>query len=142
VKSYQIKPAEVVRKWYIIDGADKILGRIASRAAMAIMGKNKPIYTPNVDCGDFVVVINVDKIKLTGKKLEQKLDFTHSGYPTGDKYTPYGILMKKNPERAVMLAVRGMLPKNKLRDKMIKRVKSYQGDKHPHVVEKPVTMKV
>ncbi|MCX5776029.1 MAG: 50S ribosomal protein L13 [Candidatus Firestonebacteria bacterium] len=142
MKSFQIKPAEVERKWYVIDGANKILGRIASKAAMAIMGKNKPIYTPNVDCGDFVIVLNVDKIKLSGKKLEQKLDFTHSGYPTGDKYTPYSILMKKNPERAMMLAVKGMLPKNKLRDRMIKRLKSYQGDKHPHAGEKLGSIKV
>ena len=142
MKSFQIKPADVVRKWYVIDGANKILGRIASKAAMAIMGKTKPIYTPNVDCGDFVIVLNVDKIKLSGKKLEQKLDFTHSGYPTGYKYTPYGILMKKNPERAMMLAVKGMLPKNKLRDRMIKRLKAYQGDKHPHAGEKLGTIKV
>jgi len=132
MKTYYAKPKDVIRKWYLIDVKDKILGRVATKIAVILMGKNKPIYTPNIDTGDYVIAINVDKIKLTGKKLEQKMDYTHSGYPGGHRFTPYKVLIAKNPERALKLAVRGMLPKTKLGDKMLKKLKVYRGEVHPH----------
>ncbi|MFH1824977.1 MAG: 50S ribosomal protein L13 [Candidatus Firestonebacteria bacterium] len=132
MKTYYAKPKDVVRKWYLIDIKDKILGRVATKIAMILMGKNKPTYTPNTDTGDYVIAINAGKVKLTGKKLEQKTDYTHSGYPGGHRFTPYKVLIAKNPERAIELAVKGMLPKTKLGDKMLKKLKAYKGEVHPH----------
>jgi len=134
-KSYLPKADGIVRKWHLIDGDGLVLGRIATNAAMILMGKRKAIYTPHLDTGDFVVVTNASKIVLTGKKLEQKIDYRHSGYPRGDKYMLYGRLMKENPEKAVRLAVEGMLPKNKLRGKRIVRLKIYRDATHPHAAQ-------
>lgn len=137
MKSYMAKTNEIDRKWYLIDAEGKVLGRLASEIATILSGKHKPIYTPHVDTGDFVVVINADKIKLTGKKLEQKNYIYHTGYPGGLKKIPYERLIKERPERIIELAVKGMLPKNRLGRKMIKKLKVYAGLEHKHEAQKP-----
>jgi len=131
-KTYLVKNTEIKRKWHIMDASGKVLGRLATEAANILRGKDKVIYTPYVDCGDFVVVTNAKKIVLTGKKLEQKLDFHFLGRSGSARYTPYSVIMEKNPEKAVILAVKGMLPKNRLASKQIKRLKVYRDDSHPH----------
>ena len=137
MKSYMAKPNEIERKWYVIDAENKVLGRLASEIAKILSGKNKPIYTPHVDTGDFVIVINADKVKLTGKKLNQKHYRYHTGYPGGLRSIPYERLMEKNPERVIELAVKGMLPKNRLGRKMFKKLKVYRGPEHKHEAQKP-----
>ena len=127
----------VQRKWYILDAAGKPLGRTAATAATLLRGKHKVDYTPHVDCGDFVIVINVDKAVLTGAKLEQKYYRTHSGYAGGLKEVKYRLLMQDRPELAMRLAVKGMLPKNTLGRWALKRLKTYQGDTHPNEAQKP-----
>jgi len=131
------KTGKVERKWYLIDLEGKILGRAASRVASILKGKHKAIYTPHLDTGDHVVAINAEKVRLTGKKLDQKLDFRHSGWPGGAKFIPYGELMKKKPEQVFKLAVKGMLPKNSLGRTMIKKLRIYRGDKHKQLAQKP-----
>jgi len=118
----------VNRKWFFIDAKDEVLGRLSTVAVGILQGKRKPEYAPNKDIGDFVLVINAAQVKLTGKKLEQKLDYRHSGYPGGDKYTLYKDLILTNPEKIIKLSISGMLPKNRLRTKMLRRVKIYKGD--------------
>ncbi|WP_409229020.1 50S ribosomal protein L13 [Gudongella sp. SC589] len=137
MKSYMAKANEVERKWYIIDAEDKVLGRLATEIATILRGKNKPIYTPHVDTGDFVIVINADKVKLTGKKLEQKNYTYHTGYPGGLRQVSYGKLMEKNPEKIIELAVKGMLPKNSLGRQMYRKLKVYRGTEHGHEAQKP-----
>ncbi|NMB07123.1 MAG: 50S ribosomal protein L13 [Tissierellia bacterium] len=137
MKSYMAKPEEIERKWYVIDAEDKVLGRLATEVATILRGKHKPIYTPHVDTGDFVIVINADKIKLTGKKLEQKEYKYHTGYPGGLKSISYKQIMEKNPERAIELAVKGMMPKNKLGRQMYKKLRVYSGPEHNHQAQKP-----
>lgn len=137
MKSYNAKPNEIERKWYIIDAEGKVLGRLASEVAKILRGKNKPIYTPHVDTGDHVIIINAEKIVLTGKKLDQKMYRRHSGHPGGLKETPYRRLMAEKPEMAMQLAVKGMLPKNSLGRKMIKKMKVYTGTEHNHEAQKP-----
>ncbi|MFH1367549.1 MAG: 50S ribosomal protein L13 [Elusimicrobiota bacterium] len=134
-RTYLPKKDGIVRKWHLLDGQDFVLGRLATKAAGILCGKIKPIYTPHLDTGDFAVVVNAEKVRLTGNKLQQKIDFRHSGYPGGDKYMLYDELMKKNPEKAVRLAVKGMLPKNRLGAKMIKRLNIYKGPTHPHAAQ-------
>jgi large subunit ribosomal protein L13 len=131
------KAQEVDRKWYVLDAENKPLGRVATEAARLLRGKHKPTFTPHVDTGDFVIIVNADKILLTGKKLDQKVMYKHSGYPGGLKETPYRRLMAEKPERAVEAAVRGMLPKNRLGRKMIKKMKVYAGSEHLHQAQKP-----
>ncbi len=131
------KREEVDRKWYVLDGKGKPLGRLASLAAKILRGKHKPIYTPHVDTGDHVIIINADKVVLTGKKLNQKKYYRHTGYPGGLRETPYEKLMQENPELAVEKAVRGMLPHNRLGRKMIKKLKVYRGESHPHQAQQP-----
>jgi large subunit ribosomal protein L13 len=131
-RTYLIKQDAIERKWHLIDASGKILGRLAVEIAGLLRGKNKVFYTNHIDCGDFVVVINASKIVLTGKKLDQKTYFTYSGYPGGVRLTPYSILMKKSPEKALLSGVKGMLPKNNLADKQITRLKVFKGDKHTH----------
>jgi large subunit ribosomal protein L13 len=138
VKTYMAKPGEIVRSWYVIDATNQTLGRLSSEVAAILRGKHKPTYTPHVDTGDFVIVINADKIQLTGNKLDQKKYRRHSGYPGGLKETSYRDLMQKKPEKAVEIAVKGMLPKNRLGAKMIKKLKVYRGDTHPHQAQKPI----
>jgi large subunit ribosomal protein L13 len=135
--TYMAKPNEVERKWYIIDATDKTLGRLASEAASLLRGKHKPEFTPHVDTGDFVVVINAEKIFLTGKKLQNKMYYRHSLYPGGLKVTSAGDMLKKTPERVLELAIHGMLPKTRLGNKMKTKLKVYAGTEHPHQAQQP-----
>lgn len=125
------------RKWYVVDATDKVLGRLASEIAKILRGKHKPNYAPHQDVGDFVIVVNAEKVKLTGKKLEQKIYFRHSGYPGGAKYIPVRRMLAKRPEYVIERAVRLMLPKNALGRKMFKKLKVYAGPDHPHQAQKP-----
>ncbi|NMP21982.1 50S ribosomal protein L13 [Sulfobacillus harzensis] len=137
MSTYMARPAEVTRKWYVIDAAGLPLGRVATAAAMLLRGKHKPIYTPHIDTGDYVVIVNADKAVLTGRKLDQKIYFRHSGYEGGLKRTVYRQLMAKKPEFAVEKAVRGMLPHNRLGRAMFKKLKVYRGSEHPHSAQQP-----
>ncbi|MDU3456547.1 MULTISPECIES: 50S ribosomal protein L13 [Peptoniphilus] len=137
MKSYMAKANEIERKWYVIDAEGKVLGRLASEIASVLRGKRKPIFTPHVDCGDFVIVINADKVVLTGNKLNQKIHAYHTGYPGGRKEIVYAEMMEKRPEKVIELAVKGMLPKNRLGRKMIKKLKVYTGSEHPHAAQAP-----
>ena len=132
-----VKPEDADQKWYIVDAEGQILGRLASKVARIIRGKDKPIFTPNMDTGDFVVVINAEKIKLTGKREQLKAYKRHSGYPGGQKIVSYQEMLVKKPEFVVENAVKGMLPKTRLGNKLIKKLKVYAGDKHPHTAQKP-----
>jgi large subunit ribosomal protein L13 len=138
-KSYVAKPAETnpERGWWVIDAAGIPLGRLASVVATRVRGKHKPTFTPHVDTGDFVVVVNAAKTKLTGRKLQQKKYYRHSAYPGGLKQVTYDLLMENKPEFAVLKAVRGMLPKNRLGRQLIKKVKVYAGPDHPHTAQQP-----
>ncbi|MBM4172125.1 MAG: 50S ribosomal protein L13 [Ignavibacteria bacterium] len=133
-----IKTEDVDHKWYLIDAKDQILGRLAAKVARIIRGKNKAIFTPNMDTGDFVVVINAEKIKLTGKREIKKTYFTHSMYPGGGKTKTLSEIKAKKPEYIIEHAVRGMLPKTRLGNKLIKKLKVYSGDVHPHSAQQPV----
>ena len=137
MKSYIAKPAEVERKWYVIDAEDKTLGKIASEVASILRGKKKPIYTPHVDTGDYVIVINAEKVRVTGKKEEQKIYKSHSGYPGGLKETTLTELRAKKPEEIIRHAVKGMMPKGKLGRQMFKKLKVYAGPEHPHTAQNP-----
>ena len=141
MKTFMAKPGEVERKWYVVDATDMVLGRLASNVAAVLRGKNKPIFTPNVDTGDYVIIINADKVRLTGKKLEQKYYRYHTGYIGGLKEIQYKDMMEKKPVLAVELAVKGMLPKNSLGRKMFKKLKVYAGSEHPHAAQQPVELK-
>ncbi len=137
MSTYMAKPEEVDRKWYVVDLAGKTLGRAASEIAKVLRGKHKPTYTPHVDTGDFVIVINAEKVHLTGNKKTQKLYRKHSRYPGGLKEMPYNELLEHKPELAIQHAVKGMLPKNKLGRKMFKKLKVYAGSEHPHQAQQP-----
>jgi len=128
----------VVRSWYIVDAADKPLGRVASAVAMILMGKNKPTYTPHVDCGDFVVIINAEKVKLTGAKRENAKVYNYSGYPSGLRVRTYGEVLDKQPEYLIEKVVKGMLPKTRL--KLWRKLKVYAGPNHPHAAQQPVAI--
>jgi large subunit ribosomal protein L13 len=136
------KPDEVDRQWYVVDATDKTLGRLATRIAEILRGKHKPIYTPHIDTGDYVIVINAEKIKLTGNKWQQKKYYRHSGYPGGIKETTYEKLVQKKPEFIIEKAVRGMIPHNKLGRQMIKKLKVYSGPEHPHQAQQPVELEL
>ncbi len=137
MSSYMQKPLEVERKWYIIDASDKSLGRVAATAASILRGKHLPTFTPNVDCGDHVIIINADKVKLTGNKLAQKVRYYHTGWVGGIKEIHYDKLMAENPEKAVMYAVKGMLPNNTIGRKSLTRLRVYKGTEHEHEAQKP-----
>lgn len=137
MKSYNAKPQEIERKWYVIDASGKTLGRLSTEIASILRGKRKPIYTPHVDTGDYVIVTNAENIVLTGKKLEQKYYKYHTGYAGGLREVRYDVLMEKNPEKIIMLAVKGMLPKNSLGRQMFKKLKVYRGSEHNHEAQKP-----
>lgn len=141
MKTYMAKPAEVERKWYVVDATDKVLGRLASQVAMVLRGKNKPTFTPNVDTGDYVIIINADKVRLTGKKLEKKYYRYHTGYIGGLKEVQYKKLMAEKPEFVVYKAVKGMLPKNAIGRTMIKKLHVYAGNEHNHQAQQPVELK-
>lgn len=130
-----IRDMDVKRDWVVYDAKDKIFGRLLTEVATILRGKHKPSYTPNVDCGDFVVIVNADKINFTGMKLEDKMYYTHTGYFGGMNSEKLGELIKKNPEKLYKLAVRGMLPKTKLGRAMIKKLKVYAGSEHPHTAQ-------
>lgn len=140
--TYMAKPHEVEKKWYVIDATDMPLGRLASEVAKILRGKHKPIYTPHVDTGDYVIVINADKVVLTGKKLDKKMYYRHSGYPGGLKAMNYRDFMAKTPDRVVEKAVKGMLPHNSLGRAMGRKLKVYAGSNHPHEAQKPEVLKL
>ena len=142
MKTYSAKPLEVERKWYVIDADGETLGRLAVRIANILRGKNKPEYTPNVDTGDFVIVINAEKAVFTGKKLIDKTYFRHSGYNGGTTFTPAGQMMEKFPTRVIEHAVRGMLPKNRLGEQMYRKLNVYAGPEHPHAAQQPEELKL
>jgi large subunit ribosomal protein L13 len=137
MKTYSAKPAEVERKWYLVDASGCILGRLASFVATHLRGKHKPIYTPHVDTGDHIVVINASKVALTGKKWNDKFYYRHSGYIGGLKSMTAKELLQRRPENLVIYAVRGMLPKNSLGRKMLTKLKVYAGPEHPHMAQQP-----
>ena len=136
------KDTDFDRKWYLIDAEDLILGRLATQIADILRGKKKTNFTPHVDCGDYVIVVNADKVKLTGKKMDQKMYTTHSGYLGGLKQTPYGKLIQTHPERAIEHAVKGMLPKNKLQKQFMNKLKVYSGPDHPHEAQQPIKLDI
>ncbi|MBI1375452.1 MAG: 50S ribosomal protein L13 [Phycisphaera sp.] len=136
-QTYFAKPEDVDQKWHLIDADGKVVGRMATEIATILMGKHKPTYTPHVDTGDFVVVINAAGAVLTGRKAEQKFAKTYSGYPGGLKHTPYSKLQKDKPERLIELAVRRMLPKTSMGEKMFSKLKVYAGSDHPHTAQQP-----
>ena len=137
MKTYHAKAGEVEREWLLVDANDMVLGRLASRVAQILKGKNKPQYTPHVDTGDFVVVINAEKIRLTGNKMAIKMAYRHSGYNGGLKETPISRMLERHPDRVITRAVKGMLPKNTLGRAMAKKLKVYAGPEHPHVAQGP-----
>ena len=140
MKSFMAKKDEVTRRWFVVDAQGQVLGRLASRIAMVLRGKNKPQFTPHMDTGDFVVVVNADQVRLTGRKLDQKVYYRHSGYMGGLKETPIRNLLKKKPEEILRHAVRGMLPKNSLGRHQLKKLKIYTGAEHPHEAQQPVPL--
>ena len=142
MKTYMAKSQTVEREWYIVDAEGVSLGRLASQVASVLRGKNKPTFTPNVDCGDFVIVVNCDKVVLTGKKLEQKFYTYHTGYIGGLKQVPYSRMMAEKSDLAVYEAVKGMLPKNSLGIQMLKKLKVYKGAEHNHAAQKPEELKL
>ena len=141
-KSYMAKPGEVERKWYVVDASGMVLGRLASQVASILKGKNTPEYTPHVDCGDHVIIINCEKVVLTGKKLEDKYYRYHTGYIGGLKEVQYKKLMNEKPEFAVYKAVKGMLPKNTLGAAMLKKLRVYQGSEHNHQAQCPTVLEL
>ena len=142
MKTYYAKPNEVERTWYVIDATDQVLGRLAVKAATILKGKHKPQYTPHVDTGDFVIIINADKIRLTGTKASQKEYYHHTGHPGGLKKETFQEAMEKHPERVIERAVKGMLPKNTLGRAQGMKLKVYAGPDHPHAAQKPVELKM
>lgn len=137
MRTYSPKPGDITREWHVIDATDVVLGRLAVQAATLLRGKHKPTYAPHVDGGDFVVIVNADKIALSGNKREDKMAYRHSGHPGGLSATSYGELLEKDPRKAVEKAVWGMLPKNRLSRQLIKKLKVYGGPDHPHTAQKP-----
>ena len=137
MKSFMASPATIERKWYVVDATGYTLGRLSSEVAKVLRGKNKPIFTPHIDCGDYVIVVNADKVKVTGKKLDQKVYYNHSDYVGGMRETTLREMMAKKPEKVVELAVAGMLPKGPLGREMYTKLHVYAGAEHPHAAQKP-----
>jgi large subunit ribosomal protein L13 len=142
VRTYSPKPGEIERQWHVIDASDVVLGRLATHAATLLRGKHKPVFAPHVDTGDFVIVINAGKVALTGNKRQNKFAYRHSGYPGGLTAVSYEDMLTKRPERAIELAVRGMLPHNRLGRQLIKKLKVYAGADHPHAAQQPVPFEI
>lgn len=142
MKTYQAKKEEVEHQWYLVDAQGKVLGRLATELAKILRGKNKPIYTPHVDTGDFVIIVNAGKVALTGKKMKDKIYYHHTGYPGGIKEMSAEKLLAKKPTEMIRIAVKGMLPKNSLGRQMIQKLKIYAGAKHPHEAQKPVPLQL
>jgi large subunit ribosomal protein L13 len=137
MKTYSVKAGEIERRWFVVDAEGKVLGRIASEIARILRGKHKPTYTPHLDTGDFVVVVNAEKVALTGRKAEQKTYFRHTGYMGGEKFIPFQQMLDKHPERVIELAVKGMLPKGALGRQMYTKLRVYAGTEHPHQAQQP-----
>ena len=142
MKTFMANPAKIERKWYVVDATGYTLGRLASEIAKVLRGKNKPIFTPHMDCGDYVIVVNASKIKVTGKKLDQKIYYNHSDYVGGMRETTLREMLAKKPEKVVELAVKGMLPKNSLGRKMLTKLKVFKGAEHTHQAQKPEVLKL
>jgi large subunit ribosomal protein L13 len=142
VRTYSPKPGEIERQWHVIDASDVVLGRLASQAATLLRGKHKPVFAPHVDTGDFVIIVNAARIALTGNKRSTKVAYRHSGYPGGLTAVGYEELLSKRPDRAVEIAVRGMLPHNRLGRQLIKKLKVYAGPEHPHQAQQPVPFEI
>jgi large subunit ribosomal protein L13 len=142
MRTYTPKVTDIQRRWLVVDAENKVLGRLASEVAQILRGKHKPMYSPHLDVGDFVVVINADKIRLTGNKAEKKTYFRHSGYMGGDRLIPFRDMQEKHPERIIDLAVKGMLPKNNLGRLMRRKLKVYAGPDHPHAAQQPETIEI
>jgi large subunit ribosomal protein L13 len=141
-KTYSAKPDEIVRRWYVVDATDQTLGRLATQLSVIIRGKHKPMFTPHLDCGDYVIVVNAEKIRVTGNKLTEKMYYHHSGYPGGLKETTLKDQLRKHPERVIGDAVRRMLPKNLLSEKVIQKLKVYAGPEHPHKAQNPEVLTI
>lgn len=137
MKTYAVKASEIERDWYVVDATDQVLGRLATEVARVLRGKHKPIYSPHLDTGDYVVVVNAERVRLTGSKADQKTYFSHSGYMGGEKLIPFRRMQARHPERVIELAVKGMLPKNTLGRNMLKKLKVYAGPEHPHAPQAP-----
>ncbi len=142
MRTFSPKAGDIQHQWHVIDASDVVLGRLASHAAILLRGKHKPIFAPHVDTGDFVIVVNAEKVALSGRKLEQKRAYRHSGYPGGLRAVAYGDLLDKHPERVIEKAVRGMLPKNSLGRSMLRKLKVYAGPDHPHQAQQPVPYEI
>lgn len=142
MSTYVVKPDDIQRKWFVVDAEGKTLGRIATQISMVLMGKNKPQFTPSADCGDFVIVVNAEKVALSGKKLSQKFHVYNTGYPGGLKQIDYATMLQKKPEKVIELAVKGMLPKNTLGRQMIKKLKVYTGPDHKHAAQQPTVLDI
>lgn len=142
VKTYSPKASEIEKKWYVVDANNKVLGRLASEVAQILRGKHKPTFAPHIDCGDFVIVINAEKIRLTGRKKEYKTYFRHSGYPGGQKFTTVSEMLETYPERVIVSAVRGMLPSNKIAKQQLTKLKVYAGEEHPHEAQQPEALEI
>ena len=142
MRTYTPKASEITRAWHIIDATDVVLGRLASQTAILLRGKHKATYAPHVDTGDFVIIINAEKVALTGAKLEQKKAYRHSGYPGGLTAKSYTQLLEQHPTRAVEKAIRGMVPKNSLGRQQLSKLKVYAGDSHPHAAQQPVPFEI
>lgn len=137
MKTYSVKKSEIARKWYVVDADGMVLGRLASEVAKILKGKNKPFYTPHMDVGDHVIVVNADKVRVTGGKESKKIYYRHSGYPGGLKETPLKDVLQRNPEKVVRNAVKGMMPNNRLGRAMMRKLHVYAGPRHPHQAQKP-----
>jgi large subunit ribosomal protein L13 len=137
IKTYTPKPEDIQREWFVIDAKDQTLGRLAARIAHILRGKHKPIFAPHTDTGDYVIVVNCDKIRVTGRKLDQKVYYRHSNYPGGFRSETLREVLQRHPDRVIQTAVRGMLPHNRLGRQMIKKLKIYEGANHPHEAQKP-----
>lgn len=142
MKTHTVRAEDIEREWLLVNAEGKTLGRLASEIAQVLRGKHKPIYSPHLDCGDFVVVVNAEKVQVTGRKLDQKMYYRHTGYPGGIKSISLRNQLQKHPERVLQAAVRGMLPKNRLGRKMLKKLKVYAGDSHPHQAQQPKVLEV
>jgi large subunit ribosomal protein L13 len=142
MKTYTPRPQDIERQWWVVDAEDRVLGRLATEIASILRGKHKPMFSPHLDTGDYVVVINAEKVRLTGNKPTQKAYFRHTGYMGGEKFIPVAEVLEKHPERVIELAVKGMLPKNNLGRLMRRKLKAYAGPEHPHAAQLPRELEI
>ena len=142
MKTYSAKAGEIKRDWWLVDATDQTLGRLSAKLAMILQGKNKPVYTPHIDTGDFVVVVNVEKMRITGRKLDQKIYYRHTGYAGGQRAASMREVMNKHPERVLSHAVKGMLPKNRLSSAQLKKLKIFSGPEHTHAAQQPRVLEI